>query len=131
MVASASRIRFDRKKAAVEIKRLHKRGAEPHQIGAVLLDAMKHLGRSEFWPWVTKDCGLTRRDARRYMVDRWSEAYLIAAPCSVCGQQMEFRPSDNGYRTALWQCVGCGRFEVAALIKPQEPAVAARASAQA
>ncbi len=127
MVASG----FDRKQAAVEIKRLHQRGAEPHQIGAALLVAMKHLGPSKFWPWVTKDCKLKRKNARRYIIDRWSEAYLIAAPCLVCGQQMEFRPSDNGYRTALWQCVGCGRFEVAALIKPQEPAVAARASAQA
>ena len=69
MVASG----FDRTKAAVEIKRLRKRGAESHQIGAALLVAMKHLGRSEFWPWVTKDCKLTRKDARRYMIDRWSE----------------------------------------------------------
>jgi len=53
---------------------------------------------------------------------------LIAAACSVCGQQMEFRPSDKGYRTALWLCVGCGRFEVSVLTKPQEPAVAARAT---
>lgn len=74
MVASASRIRFDREQAAARINRLHQRGAEPHQIGAALLIAMKHLGRSEFWPWVTKDCGLTRKDARRCMVDRWSES---------------------------------------------------------
>ena len=74
MVASASTIRFDRKRAAAKIKRLHERGAEPHQIGAALLVAMKDLGRSEFWPWVTKDCKLTRKDARRYMVDRWSKS---------------------------------------------------------
>ena len=74
MVASASTIRFDRKQAAIEIKRLHKRGAEPHQIGAALLVAMKDLGPSEFWVWVAKDCKLTRKDARRYMVDRWSES---------------------------------------------------------
>ena len=74
MVASAARKRFDRKKAAVEIKRLRKRGAEPHQIGAALLVAMKDLGRSEFWAWVTKDCELTQKDARRYMIERWSKA---------------------------------------------------------
>ncbi len=77
MVASASTIRFDRKKAAVEIKRLRKRGAEPHQIGAALLVAMKDLGRGQFWVWVAKDCKLTRKDARRYMVDRWSKALTL------------------------------------------------------
>ena len=35
---------------------------------------MKDLGRREFWAWVTKDCGLTQKDARRCMVDRWSES---------------------------------------------------------
>ena len=74
MVASASTIRFDRKQAAIEIKRLRKRGAEPHQIGAALLVAMKDLSPSGFWVWVAKDCKLTRKDARRYMVDRWSES---------------------------------------------------------
>jgi len=74
MIANSARKSFDLKKAVVEVKRLHKRGSEPHQIGAVLIDAMKHLGRTEFWAWATKDCGLTRKDARRYMIDRWSEA---------------------------------------------------------
>ena len=52
----------------------------------------------------------------------------IAASCSVCGQQMEFRPPDQHYHTALWQCVECGRFEVGVPDKPQESAVAARAN---
>ena len=78
MVASG----FDRKKTAARIKQLRKRGAEPHQIGAVLLVAMKDLGRSEFWPWVTKDCKLKRKDAPRYMVDRWSESLTQLRTCS-------------------------------------------------
>ena len=88
MVADASTVRFERKRAAVEIKRLHKRGAEPHQIGAALLVAMKNLGRGEFWPWVAKDCKLTRKDARRYMVDRWSKSLTQLRMCSSRGGRM-------------------------------------------
>ena len=92
MVASG----FDRKRAAVEIKRLRKRGAEPHQIGAALIVAMKDLGRRQFWAWVTKDCELTRKDARRCMVDRGSESLTqLGIYRGTAGTRPEDAPSDH------------------------------------
>lgn len=47
-----------------------------HEIGAMLIQAQKQLGRGNGWPaWVEEHCGIKERQARNYMAvaERWTE----------------------------------------------------------